>query len=380
MATIRKRISKTVDEETGKTKEKTTYQVQVRLKGFPQQSASFDRLSDAKRWGQQTEAAIKEGRYFKTTEAKRHTLADLIDRYIETVLVPKKPKAVPMQKPQLLWWKDEIGVYALADVTPALIVEFRDKLSTLPTHQSEVMSPATVNRHLAALSHAFSIAVNEWGWIESNPVAKVKKLTESRGRVRFLDDEERARLLKACEESHTKTLYTVVMLALSTGMRKSEILNLYWREPKQPPTDRNGNMAAWGVVHLEQRKIILHDTKNGERRSIPLSANTLTLMKEHNKIRRLNSDLVFPGKNGKQSADIRDAWESALERAEIDNFKFHDLRHTAASYLAMNGASLAEIAEILGHKTLQMVKRYAHLSDSHVAGVLEDMNQKIFGG
>ncbi|HBA66736.1 MAG TPA: integrase, partial [Methylococcaceae bacterium] len=154
MATIRKRISKTVDEETGKTKEKTAYQVQVRLKGFPPQSASFDRLSDAKRWGQQTEAAIKEGRYFKTTEAKRHTLDDLIDRYIETVLIPKKPKAVPMQKPQLLWWKDEIGVYALADVTPSMIVEFRDKLSTLPTHQSEIMSPATVNRHLAALSHA----------------------------------------------------------------------------------------------------------------------------------------------------------------------------------------------------------------------------------
>ena len=223
-------------------------------------------------------------------------------------------------------------------------------------------------------------AVNEWGWIESNPVSKVKKLTESRGRVRFLDDEERARLLKACEESHNKMLPTVVMLALSTGMRKSEILYLYWREPKQPPTDKNGNIGAWGVVHLDQRKIILHYTKNGERRSIPLAANALKLIKEHNKIRRLNSDLVFPGQNGKQPADIRGAWESALERAEIDNFKFHDLRHTAASYLAMNGASLAEIAEILGHKTLQMVKRYAHLSDSHVAGVLEDMNQKIFGG
>ena len=370
MAVIRKRSTKTG----------TAYQVQIRLKGYPPQSATFDRLSDAKRWGQQTEAAIKEGRYFKTTEAKKHTLADLVDRYIETVLIPTKPKSASQQSYQLQWWKNEIGYYTLAEVTPALIVECRERLATRSTHQSDKIAPATVVRYMAALSHALTVAVNEWGWIDTNPMTKVKKPTEPRGRVRFLDDEERERLLKACAESKNKILLTVVLLALSTGMRKAEIMNLHWKEPKAPPTDKKGNVVAWGVVHLDQKRIILHDTKNGEKRTIPLSANAFKLMVEHSKIRRIGVNLVFPGNSGRQPADIRTAWLATIERAGIENFHFHDLRHSTASYLAMNGASLAEIAEILGHKTLQMVKRYAHLSDSHVAGVLEGMNQKIFGG
>lgn len=363
MATIRKR-------DTGNG---LSYQVQIRLKGYPMQTATFERLSDAKRWAQQTETAIREGRHFKTTEAKKHTLGELVDRYIKTVL-PTKPRSIPHQERQLLWWKTEIGVYLLADVTPALIVQCRDKLMTQPTHQSDKRAPATVVRYMAALSHAFTVAVNEWGWIEDNPMRKVKRPSEPRGRVRFLDEEERGRLLEACRESSNPILHTVVLLALSTGMRQAEILNLHWKEPKTPPTE-----SAWGVVHLEQRRIILHDTKNGEKRTVPLAAKALDALNEHNKVRRIGSTLVFPGGNGRQPADIRGCWKKVVERAQLENFRFHDLRHTTASYLAMNGASLAEIADILGHKTLQMVRRYAHLSDSHVAGVLEDMNRKVFG-
>ncbi len=91
------------------------------------------------------------------------------------------------------------------------------------------------------------------------------------------------------------------------------------------------------------------------------------------------SDLVFPGKDLKAPVDIRTPWENALKHAGIIDFRFHDLRHSCASYLAMNGASLAEIAEILGHKTFQTVKRHAHLSDSHISKVVASMNDKIFG-
>src|SRR5438094_10534526 len=108
-------------------------------------------------------------------------------------------------------------------------------------------------------------------------------------------------------------------------------------------------------------------------------SHALDLMKEHAKIRQLNCDFVFPSKNLKEPIDIRTPWETAVKRAEITNFRFHDLRHSAASYLAMGGASLAEIAEILGHKTLQMTKRYTHLTESHTRGVVERMNQAIFG-
>lgn len=352
MANIEKRINNRSN--------KTTYRVKIRLKGHPAQTATFDRLTDARKWAQQTEAAIREGRYFKTTEAKRHTLSEAINRYIKHV-IPTKPKSAYDQTKQLSWWKIEIGDHVLADVTPSLIAEQRDKLANSKTSRGK-RTPATVNRYLAALSHAFTIAVKEWGWIEENPLSKVTKLKEPRGRVRYLLEGERETLLKACKESDNAYLYLVVVLALSTGARRMEILGLHWDD-----------------VDINRRVITLHHTKNNERRVLPIVGHALELMKQHAKIRRIDTNLVFPSRNGSKPLDIRRPWDTTLKRAEIEDFRFHDLRHSAASYLAMNGASLAEIAEILGHKTLQMVKRYAHLSDAHTAKVVESMNERIFG-
>jgi integrase len=154
----------------------------------------------------------------------------------------------------------------------------------------------------------------------------------------------------------------VVLIALSTGFRKGEILNLQWPD-----------------VDLIQGRITSQETKNGERRTVPLTGPALDQMRQHARVRRRDTQLVFPNAYGTKPLDIRKAWETALKQATIPDFRFHDLRHSAASYLAMNGASLAEIAEILGHKTLAMVKRYAHLSEAHTAGVVARMNAKIFG-
>ena len=357
MANIEKRIS-----NDGK----ISYRVKIRLKGFPVQSATFERLTDAKKWAQQIESAIREGRHFKTTEAKRHTLAELIDRYCRDIL-PTKPKNARDQMRQFAWWKAEIGSHTLADITPALIAQYRDKLTTGITSRGTPRSPATVNRYLAALSVAFTAAVKEWGWIDDNPMRKITKPRESRGRVRFLSDEERVRLLKACKESNNPYIYIVVVLALSTGMRQGEIMGL-----------------TWDVVDLNQGRAILHETKNGERRAVAITGHALELLKELSKVRRIDSKLVFSTKVNtpqklQKPMDLRAPWETAIKKSELQDFKFHDLRHSAASYLAMNGASLAEIAEVLGHKTLQMVKRYAHLSEGHTARVVESMNNKIFG-
>ncbi|KXW58919.1 putative prophage phiRv2 integrase [Ferrovum myxofaciens] len=345
---------------------KTSYRAKVRLKGHPLQSATFERLTDARKWAASTESAIKEGRHFKTREAKRHTLADLIDRYVKDVL-PGKPKNIRVQTRQFAWWRDQMGSYALADVTPSMIAEYRDKLAAGITVRGTQRNPATVVRYMAALSVAFTHAVNEWEWIDANPMRKVKKPTESRGRVRFLSDDERAQLLKACKESNNPFLYPVVVLALSTGMRQGEIMGL-----------------TWDVVDLSKGRAILHETKNGERRAVALAGHALELLKELGKVRRIDSKYLFPAKGitpqkPQKPMDLRAPWESALKKAEIHDFKFHDLRHSAASYLAMNGASLAEIAEVLGHKTLQMVKRYSHLSEGHTARVVASMNNKIFG-
>ena len=352
----------TITERTAQDGTKS-FKAEVRLKGYPAQRATFKRKTDAKKWVQNTESAIREGRHFKTAEAKKHTFADLVYRYIQDVL-PTKPKQASHQKQQLTWWSEKMGDYLLSDITPALIVQYRDELATGATPRGAQRTPATVVRYMAALSHAFTIAVKEWGWLEDSPVRKVTKPTESRGRVRFLDDDDRIKLLQACKESPNPLLYPCVILALSSGMRQGELMGLKWPD-----------------VNLKDGYLILHETKNGDRRRVPLSGLALTLLKEHAKIRRIDTQLLFPSeRNPQKPIDLRKAYASALKSAGITEFTWHDLRHCTASYLAMNGASLAEIAEILGHRSLQMVKRYAHLSDGHVSSVIESMNAKIFGG
>lgn len=331
-----------------------SYQAQVRLKGFPPENATFDRKTDAKKWVQSTEAAIKEGRHFKTTESKKRTLGELIDRYIKEIL-PTKPKSMNSQGRQLRWWKEALGIRTLAEVTPVLLSDTRTKLQ-------EGREPATVVRYMAALSHAFTVAVNEWQWLDDNPMRKVRRPKEPRGRVRFLDDEERARLLEHCKASSYPHLYTLVVLALSTGMRQGEMLALTWPD-----------------IDLTRGRLILHETKNGTRRAVPLVGHAKELLGQMAKVRRLDTNLVFYSlANPKQPVYLRGPWDIAVTAAELKDFRFHDLRHTAASYLAMNGASLTEIAEILGHKTLQMVQRYAHLSEQHTSKVLNSMNEKMF--
>jgi integrase len=352
MATIEKRT----------TSDGTSYRAKIRLRGFPSQSATFTRLTDARLWVQQTEAAIREGRYFKTSQSKKRTLADALARYETEILKPKGKKAVN-QRIHLRWWNDRLGAYTLADISTALIVEQRSKLMRGEDNATgQSISNSTANRYATSLSHVFTVAMNEWEWVESNPVSRLKKLKEPRGRVRFLSDEERQALLEACEASDNKLLYTVVVLALSTGARKMELLALRWKD-----------------VDLKRQVITLHETKNGERRVLPLQGRALSLMTAHSKVRSLRSDYVFASDKKNQPTDMRTSWVTALARAGIEDFRFHDLRHSAASYLAMNGASLAEIAEVLGHKTLAMVKRYAHLSEAHTSKVVARMNEKIFG-
>lgn len=338
-----------------------SYRAKIRLKGHPVETASFSRLTDAKRWAQSTEAAIREGRYFKTAEAKRHTLGDLIDRYIAEEL-PHKPKNARNIELHLTWWKTELGAYALCDVSPALIAQSRNALLATETRFKKPRSNATVVRYMASLSHAFSIAMRDWGWIEDSPMRKVTKPRQARGRERFLSDAERNSLIAACTQSTSTFLYPVVVLALSTGMRRGEIMSLRWPQ-----------------VDLVQGRILLHDTKNGSSRAIPLTGFALALFQDLSKVRRIDSNLVFYGKDPQKSVDLKKPWTTAIERAAIPDFRFHDLRHSAASYLAMNGATTIDIAAVLGHKTLQMVKRYSHLADSHTARIVTSMNAAIFG-
>lgn len=346
MANIEKRTSKNG---------KTSYRVKVRMKGYPMQSETFPNLTMARNWATRTEARIKEGLHLAVIESKRHTLSELITRY------ESRLGASVDTSRHLRVWSKLIGDYSLASMTPSLIIETREKIAEIKTHK-KTKSNATINRYLAALSVVLSYATKELEWLDINPMSKVSKLQEPRGRVRYLSDTERDNLLGAAKTANNPYLYPTILMAITTGARRMEILGLKWAD-----------------VDLNTQRAILHDTKNGERRGLSLVEPTLSELKKLYR-KRAKSEFVFPSYDGKQPFDIKRSWDKAISDAHIEDFKFHDLRHTCASYLAMNGTTMGEIAAILGHKTLQMTKRYAHLSDAHSQSVLEKMTTKIFGG
>ena len=334
----------------------TSYRVKVRLKGFPPESATFERLTDAKDWATKTEADMKAGRHFGAS--KRHTFAELADEYA--------PHAKDGER--LAYWRGVFGPDSLDALTPPRIAKERDKLLAGTTNKKDAATGellkrtgATVNRYLAALSSCLSYGVKELQWLERNPMERIRRPAENKGRVRFLSDDERVRLLDACRPN--ADLYLSVVLSLTTGARQGEVMGL-----------------RFGQIDFQRRIITLHDTKNGERRAIPLVGEAFTLLQDRAKVRSLTDDRVFPPTaraKKAQHVDLRQPWESVLKEARIENFHWHDLRHTAASYLAMSGVSLVEIAKVLGHRTLAMVARYSHLSEGHIVSTGEKLAERL---
>lgn len=350
-----------------------TYHVQVRVKGSPPVTASFERKTAARRWGEETEAAIREHRYFKVFEARRHTAAEMIDRFM-TEVVPNRPTQLRHLESHLPWWRTEIGAHLLSELTPSVLSSARDKLSSGITVRGTKRAPASVLRIMASLAAVLKVAQRDWQWIDSSPMAKISKPVASRGRVRFLSAGERTSLLTACAELGHPYLHTIVVIALSTGMRLGEIMGLRWEL-----VDVRDSLT---IGHAQ-----LLETKNGERRGVPIAGSALAAVRLLARKEGKTHGLLFPSirlkpktkDEAEKPMDIRRPWEEAVAKADIKDFRFHDLRHSAASYLAMNGATASEIAAVLGHKTLAMVKRYAHLSESHTASVVARMNAQVFG-
>ena len=191
--------------------------------------------------------------------------------------------------------------------------------------------PATVNRELSLLKHMFSKAI-EWGKCKENPAKKVKKLKGEVKRVRFLMPDEVQTLLSSCADY----LRPIVTLAVHTGMRKGEIFGLKWEQ-----------------INFEQGIITLQDTKNGERRDIPMDETVKTTLKGMEK----KGNYLFCNEEGDTFARLQRSFETALKKSGIEDFRFHDLRHTFASNLVMAGEDLNTVRELLGHKDLTMTLR-----------------------
>ena len=253
------------------------------------------------------------------------------------------------QKSKLNYWNKLIGKKELIYVTKS---DISNGLHKLPN----TLTNATINRYKAAISVVFSYACREYD-LPENPVRKIPSLPENNERTRFLSEAERTRLFKACRASHWDKLYLIVLLAITTGARKGELTKLRWND-----------------IDFDRRTAYVSTTKNGQPKVLPL---TDSVIKELQLFDTKDSSLIF-GSRIKYDVPycFTKPWKRALEDAEIKDFRFHDLRHSCASYLAQSGASLLEIADVLGHKQISVTKRYAHLCIEHKSSLIN----RVMGG
>jgi integrase len=284
----------------------------------------------------------------------QHTVADLFAAYARDVLPDLAPKSQYYYRWFLKRFGQDFGALPLAMLTPAVLKAWQQELR-------QRLSASTV-RTYAVLGAILETAVRDYEWLAANPLRTVRKPREPRGRVRFLSEDERAWLLEACQRSQNPALYLLVVLAISTGGRKDELRFLRWQD-----------------VDLERGYLRLGITKNREGRAVPVTGLALDLLTRWATTHPPESDLVFPGRRGDRPVLIEKGWRSARKRAGLLDFKYHDLRHCCASYLAMAGASLLDIATILGHKKIASTMRYTHLTSAHTHHIASTMTAHIFG-
>ena len=344
------------------------YRARVRKAGRPAVTKTFKHRSDAERWARQTEAALERDDAGLSSEAQRRTLGQAIQRYRDERLPELTPDTAEAYDAHLAFWADALGHLRLAELRPDRIAHHRDRL------YADGRAAGTCNRYLNTLAAVLTRCVSRWHWMQSSPVRQVARLQEHNQRKRFLSEPELARLLDACRQSQSADLLLVVLLAVGTGARKGEILSLRWCD-----------------LDLGQARMVVRATTEnavkGSMRALPIPAAALALLAERKTaadagvvVALRDERLVFPSRTSpRRPVEIRTAFENAVKAAGIADFHFHDLRHSAASFMAMGGASLREIGEILGHKAAQTTQRYAHVAESHAQKVLRDMSDKLLG-
>lgn len=260
------------------------------------------------------------------------------------------------------WQRDEFSLNSLKEFFKGETLQSLgpEKIERFKAKRKAEVSPATVNRELACLKTMFSKAV-EWGRTEKNPAAKVKKFRENPGRERILSPEEARRLIECAAPS----IRPVLILALNTGMRRTEILSLKWRD-----------------VDFAKSFILIEDSKSGKSRKVPMNTFVYRILKE---LPRTSPEHIFfnPETND-HVKDIKTGFRAACRRAEIRGLRLHDLRHTAASKMIEAGADLVTVSKILGHSSIQMTMRYAHptpenmrLAVGRLGEILDPTRQKV---
>jgi len=338
------------------------FKVLIKIDGKTVKIKTFTRKTDARVWAKRIEAD------YELMESLGCTGASLSMRELAAEYIAQWTGKDANQALKVKFWAEALGDLKIIDVTTDIV---RAQLKELENGQcrrgdgtgkvklmDRTRSPATVNRYRSTLSAMFKYAIGE-SYTTQNPVTKIPVKPLNNEIKRYLSDDERVRLLAACKESSWEKLHLLVLLGMTTGMRKSEMMNLKWSD-----------------IDFTRSVAMLATTKNGDTRHSPIPS---IAMNELKKIRQVGSGLIFPSKlMPTKPFEFKKRWASALEQAGITNFRFHDLRHTAASYMVMNGMTLHETGVVLGHKSTQTTVRYAHLSLSHISQATDKVMNNVF--
>lgn len=312
-----------------------TYRAKIRKRGYPSVSRNFNKKTLAQRWALQVESEMAKGIFVSTTEAETTTMAELFDCYSEGVAPTKKSCKDIRYRIKLL--NKHFGHLTLANLTSVIIKKYRD--DRLKKVKSE-----TVRKELGVLRRVvvFTQKELEIHLPKGDPMRLVVLPAKAKGRERrFLPGEEE-KLLEAAS-TYGGYIPHLIRFALETGMRRGEMITLCWEN-----------------VDFRNRVATLRDTKNGDRRVVPLSSMAIDVLQ---KLPRHITGRVFPIR----ANSVTQAFRRIITKSGISDFRFHDLRHEATSRLFERGFSVMEVSAITGHRDLGMLKRYTHLRAEDLA-------------
>jgi len=294
---------------------------------------------------------IAEGKWFEQIPGEDIKFRELMERYLEEYsAVQKAPKSHLRDKSLKKHLLGHFADLVLTQITPRQIAEYKVK------RRSEKAAPRTINMELALLSHSFTIAIREWEWVSENPVKKVTREKVHNNMERWLTPDEESRLLNASPE----WLRDIINYAIHTGFRMSEILEL-----------------RWGQIDMARRTVTISEQKNRGVDTLPLSETIMNLLTKKAKGRAEGSELVFPSLSGTRisNRNLFRAFRSALDKAKITGFRFHDLRHTFATRLVQNGVDLYAVQKLGRWKNTSMIMRYAHHYSESLRPGIETMDR-----
>jgi integrase len=317
----------------------------------------FPLKKDAEAYLGKVQASKREGRYHDVFDMKKETqitFNTLADTYVKNFDTQKSFKGFKSHVIEKL--RKSFGNWRLSEIAYKDLETFRNHRKSALTKAKKIRADASVNRDMAIFGHMLNKAV-EWEMLETSPL-KGKRLMfkENNQRLRFLNEAEIEALLRACSPH----LRPIVETALLTGMRRGELLSLKWEQI------RNGF-------------IYLTETKSGKARQIPINDRLTEMFREVRRGNQLKSAYVFCDSQGRRFLEVKRSFTSACRRAGIEDFRFHDLRHTFASHFLMRGGSLKALQEILGHADIKMTMRYAHLSNAHLKESISLLNSLTTG-